>query len=134
MLDALKYLGKPWVSGANGPDAFDCWGLVKTVYKEEFSIDLSDHLQRQADNIRECFRLGTLETTSSDWVEVETPRTGDVVALSKNTEIHHVGIYFEQGRSVLHSVSGSGVIFQRISSMRQNGFQVFKFFRHASNS
>lgn len=35
---ALALLGKPWRAGANGPDAFDCWGLVRYVFAEQKGI------------------------------------------------------------------------------------------------
>ena len=30
--EAKKYLGRPWVWAANGPDSFDCTGLTKFIY------------------------------------------------------------------------------------------------------
>lgn len=130
MMDLTLYLGKPWVSGAEGPGAFDCWGLARAFYRTNYGIELSDHLQRNAECVAECLRLGRAEIASPDWFEVTHPRTGDLVALSKNRAMHHVGIYFFQGRSVLHAMPGSGVVFQRIPSLKINGFQTFQFFRH----
>lgn len=28
---ACKYIGLPWVAGAQGPDEFDCWGMVRWI-------------------------------------------------------------------------------------------------------
>ena len=33
---ALKYIGLPWVAGAQGPDSFDCWGFVRYIHKQEY--------------------------------------------------------------------------------------------------
>lgn len=33
ILNAKQYLGKPYVWGANGPNAFDCSGFVNFIYK-----------------------------------------------------------------------------------------------------
>ena len=33
---AEKYIGKPWVNGE-----YDCWGLVRDVYKNELGVELS---------------------------------------------------------------------------------------------
>ena len=34
------YLGKPWRNGADGPDAFDCYGLVRAVYRDRYGIEM----------------------------------------------------------------------------------------------
>lgn len=33
---AVKYIGKPWINGE-----YDCWGLVRDIYKNELQIELS---------------------------------------------------------------------------------------------
>ena len=33
-------VGKPYKIGGRGPNAFDCWGLVRYVYKELLNIEL----------------------------------------------------------------------------------------------
>ena len=37
---ALKYIGRPWIAGAQGPDSFDCWGFVRYVLLHEFGHDV----------------------------------------------------------------------------------------------
>ena len=37
---ANKYIGRPWVAGAQGPDSFDCWGFVRYVLKHEYGHDV----------------------------------------------------------------------------------------------
>ena len=34
------YIGRPWELGAEGPDAFDCWGLAKTLQAERYGREL----------------------------------------------------------------------------------------------
>ena len=34
-----EYLGKPWRNGAAGPDAFDCYGLVRAVYRDRYGVE-----------------------------------------------------------------------------------------------
>ena len=38
-----NYVGKPFVDGARGPDAYDCWGLVAAIYLEEYGITLPEY-------------------------------------------------------------------------------------------
>jgi hypothetical protein len=37
---AMQYMGKPWESGAQGPDAYDCFALVRAVQRDVFGRDL----------------------------------------------------------------------------------------------
>ena len=34
------YIGLPWELGAEGPDAFDCWGLARWVQREHYGREL----------------------------------------------------------------------------------------------
>ena len=33
---ATDYIGKPWVVASDGPEAYDCWGLVVAIHKRVF--------------------------------------------------------------------------------------------------
>jgi cell wall-associated NlpC family hydrolase len=125
----LQHLGKPWVCGSQGPQTFDCWGLLKTVYRESFGIELDPLEARRADQVADCVRVAAGIVESPDWTETKEPREGDAVALSRRSAIHHVGIYLK-GRRVLHAVSSNGVIVQSIHSLKLNGFSIIKFYHH----
>ena len=49
---ANKYIGCPWVAGAQGPDSFDCWGFVRFVLLHEYGYNVPPDvvLMRQAKN------------------------------------------------------------------------------------
>jgi hypothetical protein len=76
---AASLIGRPYVWGAEGPDAFDCSGLTQYVYRE-FGVDLP---RRAINQSRVGDRAGGL-------------RRGDLVFFSTDTrrsEVTHVGIY-----------------------------------------
>lgn len=37
---AFDLIGRPYDLGAGGPDSFDCWGLVRWVFKNVHGIEL----------------------------------------------------------------------------------------------
>jgi len=37
---AAPYIHRPWQLGAEGPAAYDCWGLVRAVQREHFGREL----------------------------------------------------------------------------------------------
>ena len=77
---AQRLIGRPYVWGAEGPDAFDCSGLTQYVY-QEFGIDLPRRAITQS---------GAGEPAG------RRLQRGDLVFFSTDTrrsEVTHVGIY-----------------------------------------
>jgi cell wall-associated NlpC family hydrolase len=107
------YRGRPFVKDGEGPEAFDCYGLVRAVLRERFGVQAPamDGLSR------------ALEDPGSPWVQVgdeEPPCAGDVlvflglgrihvaVVVARNWVLHamdDVGVCtgrFDRGRLALH--------------------------------
>ena len=75
---ADKQLGKPYVMGANGPDAFDCSGLTSYCYKNGPGIDIP--------------RTANAQQASSKFVEIpiDQAKPGDLFGRDG-----HVGIFLK---------------------------------------
>ena len=100
---AKKYLGAKYVSGGNGPSAFDCSGFTSYVYRH-FGYSLSRTSGGQAGN-------GTA-------VDRNSLQQGDIVVfLNKGkSSVGHVGIYIG-GNAFIHAANPSkGVITESLSS------------------
>jgi hypothetical protein len=86
---ALAQLGKPYQWGAEGPDSFDCSGLVQTAYAKA-GIALP-RVSRQQYGAGKLVRLRAL-------------RAGDLLFYARDTSdrrtIYHVGMYVGAGRMV----------------------------------
>ena len=121
-----SYLGKPWVNGAQGPHEFDCWGLVRYIYKTEKNIDIPfcnvDALKPL--EVRHAFKESN---EYQNWKEVADQQDFDVVLLSQASRPHHVGIWF-QGR-LLHSIEGAGVVWQAVNSLKLHGWNILTTYR-----
>jgi cell wall-associated NlpC family hydrolase len=122
------------VSGANGPDAFDCWGLLSWVYKHHLNIDLHQHLERVAEDVARNALLGQSEATSGVWVKTQHPMNFAAVGLSKGGPVHHVGVYCANTRSILHALPGSGVVLHPVRSLKAVGFLKFEYYHHETRS
>ncbi len=84
---AASFIGRPYVWGAEGPDAFDCSGLTQYVYRE-FAIDLPRRAVSQSivgDPITRRMQRGDLVFFSSD---------------ARKTLVTHVGIYEGGGQMI----------------------------------
>lgn len=102
---AAKYVGLPWESGARGPLAYDCWGLVWAIQREVFGRELpcypvtptpvavDPEFLRKVQSIREGL---------ADWVLTPQPsRDGDIIMMNSGL---HSGVYTSSdGGLVIHS-------------------------------
>ena len=78
---AAQFIGRPYVWGAEGPNAFDCSGLTQYVY-QEFGVDLPRRAINQS-------QVGTR-------ISINRLRRGDLLFFSTDTRrsvVTHVGIY-----------------------------------------
>lgn len=124
-------LGKPWKPNARGPEAFDCWGLVWWVYREVAGIELPKFVGIDA---KDTYRVAKQMHESSvmpPWYQVEHPQHLDVVGMSSNRIIHHVGLYLQADRGLIfHVAAGGSVIAQSAPHLFATGTQTIRFYRH----
>lgn len=99
---ASNFLGKPYQWGGNGPDTFDCSGLVKYVYAQ-YGINLP--------------RVASAQQTVGIAVSKDQLEPGDLVFFGYPA--HHVGIYVGNN-SYLHAPRTGDVI--KISPLTRSDF------------
>nr|WP_297497837.1 C40 family peptidase [Pseudonocardia sp.] len=101
---ALKEVGKPYVWGAEGPDTYDCSGLMQWAYNLA-----GINLPRVS---RDQFRAG-------GHVPVREAQPGDLMFYATDrsdpTTIHHVFLYMGDGQMVEAPYSGQNVRVQKVS-------------------
>lgn len=122
--DVNRYIGLAWESGARGPQAFDCWGLLMDVRERYFGGGIPETpfgeatLQMYEDKMR-----------SGQWEIVSAPSHGDGVLLREESQ-PHVGIYLDfDGGGILHALRGAGVIYTELRELRLLGFANPKYYR-----
>ena len=123
------YIGKPWVSGSSGPEAYDCHGIVRAAYRDRLGIALPV-VEVDAGSALDVARA-VRAYDYSRWAQVPRPENDfDVVEMSFGKRPHHVGVWLNaDGGGVLTSVEGAGVIFQSLSSLRAHGWNIVACYR-----
>lgn len=91
---AMRFLGFPYVWGAEGPSAFDCSGFTAYVYSA-FGIYLPHYTGSQAQMGRSVSESGL--------------QPGDLVFFNTYGSISHVGIYIGGGQFIHAATRGVGV-------------------------
>lgn len=96
---ASGLIGLPWARGAQGPDAFDCWGLVRHVFATRYGIEMPEV---RGGDFGEGESVATLKRAAeiSGWRPVDgEPRDGDIV-LMRGIVGRHVGVMIETSRGL----------------------------------
>lgn len=82
---ARKQIGDRYAAGRTGPDAFDCSGLTRFVYKTATGRDLPHHSRAQWAKVKR--------------IKKSQAQPGDLVFFFKRGA-HHVGIYIGNGKMI----------------------------------
>lgn len=128
---AVRYIGMPYKLGARGPEFYDCFGLFRAVYKEQFGIDVPEWPELTTESAHQNATVILKALEAGDWIPSLQPFEGAAVAMSQGLIFHHVGVYFvADGGKVLHAYSKMGVIASTFRELGYAGFKNIKFYRH----
>ena len=112
-------IGKKFVRGARGPEAFDCHGLVIEVFNR-FGIEFPDvdiaGMAVEAVTALLDEQLDYHLTVLKDWVEIKEPEAPCLVVI-KGLGLqfaNHLGVYIGNGKFI-HAKEGKGVCIERLS-------------------
>jgi cell wall-associated NlpC family hydrolase len=123
--DINRYIGLQWSAGARGPDAFDCWGLLRHVQAQHFGKIVPDVTEFGA-VVRDMYDE---RMNSREWEIADQPFHGAGV-LMRGGDDPHVGVFLDlEGGGVLHSMERVGVIWSPRATLRLLGFSKLKFYR-----
>jgi len=131
----VNYLGRPWAPGANGPDAYDCWGLVRAVMLDQAGIVIpAAPVARGRDSLRDVLEAFRTSPLHNDWRRIERPEQPlECALMAEGKHPVHVGLWVPaigRGR-VLHAIQGAGVVCMDLTTLELNSFRVLGWYRHA---
>lgn len=117
-MDARPYIGLPWADGGRGPQAYDCYGLIRLVYRQEYGIELPSLTEAYASALERREVAALLGEDRPLWAEtVGEPAEGDVVVLRVNGEPAHLGLVVEPGQ-MLHVRRKAAACLERYDGLR----------------
>ncbi|MFE0350707.1 C40 family peptidase [Streptomyces griseoluteus] len=93
-------VGKAYVSGATGPSAYDCSGLVQTAFKQ-VGISLP--------------RVSQDQSTAGTQVSLSSLQPGDILYWGSAGSAYHVGVYVGDGMFVGAQNPSTGVVERPLS-------------------
>ncbi len=106
-----KFIGKPFVDGGRGPEGYDCWGLVKAVFRE-YGYVLEDYEISCFNTIMIDTEIRGHKEAQVDWLPIDEPIEPCLVTMRINEDhpqlIQHVGVYVGNNKFI-HTLEKSGV-------------------------
>jgi cell wall-associated NlpC family hydrolase len=106
-------LGKRWLEGARGPDAYDCVGLVLEIQRRR-GIPVPEYVSSEA----EFHRQFGQDASFAECPRLEAAQPGCIVLLKMGANQHHLGVMVDRYRMV-HTAEGSqGVCIERVLDPR----------------
>ena len=123
---AAELIGRPYKRGGDGPDAYDCWGMVRHVFRVHHGIEMPPVAvaDDSADNVAAIKRAAV----ASGWRPAEGEPQADDIVLMRGIDGRHVGVMVaaDGALGLLHAVDGAGVCFQALRDVAASGFSSFE--------
>lgn len=122
-------IGKPWVNRAEGPEEFDCWGIVIDSFRKVDGVELPQ-INGYVDE--ECnVSVAAKEALDSRMYAKCQPTNGAIMAAFRGENLVHVGRCLCGG--VLHSTEGMGVRFDKYRLVAAINERV-EYYKYVDNS
>ena len=126
--ELTKLIGLPWIAGARGPAAYDCWGLFLAVQRDHFGRELPE-IPVDALDLRAVLDAFTAHPERQRWQTVSQPQEGDAVLMRQSRYPVHIGVWLDiDGGGVLHAVRHAGVVFQTLPALEAHGWRIEGFY------
>lgn len=103
---ARAQVGKAYVSGGTGPNAFDCSGLVQAAYRQA-GITLP--------------RMSQQQSSFGSSVSLSALQPGDILYWGSKGSAYHVAVYVGGGKFVGAQNSGTGIVERSMSYDKPTG-------------
>lgn len=131
MSEFSRYIGLPYERGGQGPDRYDCAGLVRQIQQAHFGIAMPVVIAPDYDDGQAVVGLIRTQAEAQGWARVDAPpKHGDIVVIRRP---YHVGVWLDiDGGGVLHAVTDCGIIWTPDASWRVSGFGRREYLRHRS--
>lgn len=128
-VELTTLIGLPWLAGARGPEAYDCWGLFLAVQRQHFGRDLPQ-IPIDALNLRAVLDAFHGHPERQRWQPVRTAEEGDAVLMRQSRYPVHIGVWLDiDGGGVLHAVRHAGVVFQTLAALDAHGWRIEGYYR-----
>lgn len=115
-----RHVGIPYMPGGTTVHGFDCWNLVRAVYRDRLGIDLPDW--RWSEPFGLSAKLAAFDAALADpactATELAAPEPFAIALIVQGNRPHHVGVV--AGGGVLHTDRWAGSRFDPMARFRRS--------------
>lgn len=116
-IDTARFLGAPFRNGGTGPDAYDCWGLVRAI-AHSAGLLLPEYPHVPCDFANLVSRSVAEAILEGHWEHQPDPEVLDVVVMSTVPGfLNHVGIMVRRD-AFMHTTRLTGAIITSLHNER----------------
>lgn len=123
MRDYSDLIGTPFRWGGRGPDAYDCFGLVIKLFREEQGIEVPEVAAASSAHAAAI----VMRDNAWRWTPIAEPRPGCLMFMRARGIGCHVGYVIGQGRFIHVWEESGGVLIERISDWRSRTVGFYEF-------
>ncbi len=130
---ANDYIGKPWEESAEGPTAFDCYGLFRTVQRRHYGVDMPIFEDINRKSLLSVIKAIRRNPENNLWAKIEAPEDGCLVKMAKSDTPDHIGVWLDaDGGGILHCSQDHGVSFDSLLDLQSMGWRRITFYRRSA--
>lgn len=126
---AAKYIGKPYQLAAEGPQAYDCWGLARAIFKERLGLEMPQIAVRETTNSNAM----TTIAKQQKWGPVQdAPNCCDALVM-RSALGHHIAVAIATSKGIrfIHADTLTGVeIIPTIADFAKRGYSNIEVWRY----
>lgn len=122
---AYSYLGKPYVENTEGPDTYDCWGLVREICAKRIDCDMPLLNIGRDDNYE------AVTKAIRGWEKIEPPYQEYDILTMRTAFGRHIGICIKaNGQVMLLHAEVPQVQVVEIQKLAQRGYKDVQGWRY----
>ena len=127
---ANDYIGLPWEKGAEGPDTYDCYGLLRVVQRRYYDVEMPRLVEVDRGSILAVVRAIRRNPENKLWEAIAAPCDGCLVKMHKQDNPDHIGVWLDtDGGGVLHCCQAYGVGFDSFFDLSIMGWRGITYHR-----
>lgn len=126
-----KYIGIPFQEKGRDTSGVDCWGLVRLIYKQEYSINLPSFSEDY--ELSDDVRIGELFAQYQEgWETLSSPEPGCAVLFRMFGTESHIGVVVE-GHKFIHVREGRDSVIESLESPKWSK-RIVGYFKYSESA
>lgn len=123
-----ELLGRHYRLGAQGPEAYDCYGAARALQRGVFGREMPKFAIPGTAGRWAIAAAIAAHPERENWIEIDAPEDGALVTMARHQQGYHMGVWLaDDDGLVIHAVESAGVVASRLIELEAEGWRKFRF-------